>query len=226
MQHRRPTLHAPLFAEDFDQPAVHGVTVLDDAADAPREIPAATQAEIALARDEAYAEGLCSGLAQAAADRAEVSRQMLATIADRLAHAAGEARQVAEDAAHSLARLLLGTLAAVLPATCARHGATEVAALARTLLPALAQEPRVTIRISPHVTEALQAELAQLDAMVASRIVVVPTDAVVPGDVRISWDDGVAMRDTAALWQQVSEVLAPLGLLPAAEPAIRELVHT
>jgi flagellar assembly protein FliH len=172
-----------------------------------------------VARADAYAEGHRNGLAQAAADRAEVTRQMLATIAERLGGAAAEAALVAEESAASVARLLLGTLASVLPALCARHGAAEVAALTRAVLPALTREPRISIRLSPHVVRAVEQELARLDPELHGRIALVPTDAVPPGDVRITWADGAAQRDAAALRQAVAEALAPLDLLGAAERA-------
>jgi flagellar assembly protein FliH len=214
----RPRRPAILFAEDFDAPP--GITVLDDPPEEPEPPPpppppAITEADLAVARADAYAEGHRNGLAQAAADRAEVTRQMLGTIAERLAGAGAEAKRIAEEQADAVARLLLGTLAAVLPATCARHGAAEVAALTRAVLPALVREPRVTIRISPHVVRAVEQELARLDPDLHGRVSLVPTDAVAPGDARIAWQDGAAVRDAAALWREVVGALAPLGLLPS-----------
>jgi hypothetical protein len=46
-------------------------------------------------------------------------------------------------------------------------------------------------------------------------VALVPTDSVPPGDVRITWQDGAAMRDATALWREVAAALAPLDLLPA-----------
>ena len=220
--------HAPgtrraaiLFAEDFDAPspgAALGITVLDDGPEEPPPPPAPppiTEEDLAVARADSYAEGHRNGLAQAAADRAEVTRQMLGMIAQRLDVAHTEAARVAEDSADAVARLLLGTLAVVLPALCVRHGAAEVAALTRAVLPALACEPRVTIRVSPHVVRPVELELARLDPELHGRVSLVPTDAVPPGDVRIVWQDGAAVRDAGALWRSVAEALAPLDLLPA-----------
>lgn len=206
---RRPAI---LFAEDFD--ALPGVTVLDDAEEPETPPPVFTEAEVTAARADAYAEGHRNGLAQAAADRAEVTRQMLGTIADRLDGAGAEAVRVAEESADALARLLLGTLATMLPALCARHGAAEVAALTRAVLPALAREPRVTIRLSPHVVRVVEQELDRLDPDLHARVSLSPTDTVAPGDARIAWQDGAASRDAAALWRKVAETLAPLDLLP------------
>ena len=226
---RRPAI---LFAEDFDAPP--GITVLDEPPEEspppappppppPPPPPSFSEAELAAARAEAYAEGHRSGLAQAAADRAEVTRQMLGTIATRLEASRTEVTRLAEEQGEAVSRLLMGTLARMLPAVCARHGAAEVAALTRAVLPALVREPRVTMRLSPHVVHAVEQELARLDPELHGRVVLVPTDAVAPGDVRITWQDGAAIRDAAALWREVAEALAPLDLLPLADPAAPQL---
>jgi flagellar assembly protein FliH len=213
---RKPAI---LFDEDFDAPpAAAGVIVLDDLPDevAPPP-PAVTAEDVAAARADAYAEGHETGLAQAAADRAEVTRQMLGVIADRLEGARQDAVRVAEEGAQSVARLLMGTLAGMLPTLCARHGAAEVAAVARAVLPALVREPRVTIRVSPHLVRAVEQALAGLDPDLHGRVMLVPTDAVPPGDVRIAWADGAAVRETAALWRSIAEALEPLDLLAPAD---------
>jgi hypothetical protein len=62
----------------------------------------------------------------------------------------------------------------------------------------------------------LEQELASLDPDLRNRILLMPTDAVPPADARIVWEDGAAVRDTAALWRSVVQALAPLGLIEAA----------
>jgi flagellar biosynthesis/type III secretory pathway protein FliH len=207
---RRPAI---LFAEDFDVPV--GVTVLDDPPESAKpKPPPITQADVTAAQEKAYAEGFENGLAQAAADRAEVTSRMLRVIAERLETADAEARSMAEKCAESVARLLLGTLASMLPATCARHGETEVVAAMRAILPALSHEPRIILRVSPHVVDAVSQELEHMGTEMAEKISLTPTDAVPPGDVRVSWEDGEATRDARALWRDIAETLAPLDLFP------------
>lgn len=204
-----------LFAEDFDAPA--GVTVLDEVADERPPPPGFTEADVAAARADAYAEGHQRGLVQAAADRAEVTRQLLAIIAERLREANGEATRAAETAAESVARLLLGVFAALLPALFARHGAGEVAALAKAVLPALRNEVEVTLEVAPPLLREVAHALDGLDPALRERTTLRASEAMAPGDVRILWRDGALVRDGAALWREVAEALAPFGL--AAEPA-------
>lgn len=199
-----------LFAEDFDLQS--GVTVLDPP-DEPEVIaPSFTPEAVETAREAAYADGYSRGLSQAAQDRAEIAGQLLAGIAQSLADAEAAAREAAEASAVAVAELLINSLAALFPTLCARHGAGEVAALARTVLPALDREPRINLRVSPHVLAELEGELDRLDPELRARITVVATDAVAPGDIRIAWQDGAAGRDGAALWAQIATTLAEYGL--------------
>lgn len=199
-----------LFAEDFDLQV--GVTVLDPPAEPEVIAPGITSEAVETAREQAYAEGYSRGLSQAAQDRAEIAGQLLAGIAQSLADAEAAARDAAEVSATAVAELLINSLAALFPTLCARHGAGEVAALARTVLPALDREPRISLRVSPHVLPELEGELARLDPELRARITVIPTDAIAPGDIRIAWQDGAAGRDGATLWAQIAATLAEYGL--------------
>ncbi len=193
-----------------------GITVLDDSSEPEKPVAAPiTPQELEAARENAYAEGLKQGLAQAAADRAEVTRQMLTAIAGHLQEARKEAGRVADESARSLAQLLLGVLATVLPATCAHHGEAETLAVIQAVLPAIVREPQVVVRVSPLVADAVSAELANLDSEVAGSVSLVPTESIPPGDVRISWTDGQAVRDVRDTWKNIADTLTPLDLLAA-----------
>jgi flagellar assembly protein FliH len=202
-----------LFAEDFDQPA--------GPAPAPEPeviAPSFSAADVAAAREAGWAEGYESGRAEAARADAAATRGATEAIAAELAGSREVARMHAEQSAEGVAHVLLDSLASVFPVLCARHGEDEVRAIVRAVLPALAQEPAVTVRANPHAVPGLTRELAELDAELADRVRIVPTDAIGPADVRISWRSGSALRDTAALWQQVAGVLLPAGMLAADAP--------
>lgn len=206
-----------LFAEDFDAPA--GITDLDAAEPETEAAPPVFDAEaVEAAREQGFADGLGRGLAQAAQDRAEISRQLLATLVERLEGADAASRAAAEESALVVARLLLTVLARLFPTLCARHGAGEAVALARAVLPRLQSEAQVTVRVSPHVEAALRAVIDTLEPDQQPRITLVPTDAVAPGDLQVSWNNGRARRDMAAIWNEVAGVLARYGI-DASEPA-------
>jgi flagellar assembly protein FliH len=214
--------HMPLFADDFDLPAEA------EAVPEPQVIPPSfSAADIAAARAEAWAEGHEAGSTEARAGLAADTHGLLDDIARLLREAGTAAADIADRSAESIARLLLDCLAAIVPALCARHGEAELLALIGAIRPALAREPSVTVRLNPRHIPALMRELDRLDPDLSERMQLVPVEAIAPGDLRVSWQDGAAIRDAAALWRQVHDVLEPEGLLTSASvPAtIRETEH-
>jgi flagellar assembly protein FliH len=204
-----------LFAEDFDRPPA--------AAEAAPAEPVYTAGELAAAREVAWQEGREAGLGEAAASDAAALAAAMTAIGEQLAATREAASAEAEGAADGIARLLLDALAASFPVLCARYGDAEVRAIVRSVLPALFQEPAITVRAHPRTAAAIAQELARLDPDIAARVHMTDCDAMPPGDVRIVWRSGTATRDAAALWQQVAAVLAPAGLLRA-DAAILEKV--
>jgi flagellar biosynthesis/type III secretory pathway protein FliH len=204
---------AALFAEDFDLPRRAAMP-------APEVInPTYTAADLAEARAEAWAAGHAAGTTEANGTITATTRSLLEAIAAALHDAKAAANTVAERSVEAIARLLLDSLAKLFPALCERHGETELRALIHIILPALAQEPTITVRLNPMHTPALMRELDRLDPELVERVRLLPVEAIAVGDVRVSWHDGSASRDTAALWLQVRAVLEPAGLLsPASLP--------
>ncbi len=228
----RPSLVGVLYAEDFDDdplaapvsakaPAWRRATDMPAAeAGASRQEPAQGPAEpeaveptfTAAELDAARAEGREAGRVEAERGLAASRAAMVGLLASGLSEVQGSARGVAEAAAEGVARCLLSMMAACLPALCERHGAAELQALARAVLPALVDEPRITVRVHPYMQAAMQAEVAALDIELAERVQLLPTEMVAPGDARISWADGAVVRDAARARRAVEDALAALGL--------------
>jgi len=208
-----------LFAEDFDLPPASFTPTEDDTPDPEPEplVPSYSEDQMEAARDAAYQSGLHDGRTAAYAEIAAETAASLSSIALAFSDARAAAQAVAEKTAAALTRLLLDAFAAALPALCARHGPTEVAAVLRELLPALSREPRTIVRVAPGTLPAAQTELSRLDPDIAGRINVTAQDTLSPGDVRISWHDGEAMRDSGALCARITEILLPLQAAPEAE---------
>ena len=203
----RPTLVGVLYAEDFDDEAKPPVE--HEEPPEPELIePMFTGVELDAARAEAKLAG------RAEAERGIIASrvQLLSLIATSMTEAQDGARAAAEHTAEAVARCMLTALTACLPALCERHGAGELRALARAVLPALTDEPRITVRIHPHMVAVLEEELATLDFEIAERVHLVATDAIAPGDARINWAEGSAVRDAARARSAVHDALAALGL--------------
>ena len=207
-----------LFAEDFDIPVKHGEVEEQKPVE-----PIFTGADVAAIRSQAWQDGYEA--ATAAARTAE--RQAMGQIAGAIVAALGEAKEhaaaLALKAADELARLLLDSMAALLPSLFEQHSETELRRVVALLVPALRQEPSIVVHLNPANTAPIAREIELLDPEFASRVQVVSSPSIAPGGIRVSWRRGQATRDVAALWSQVAEILAPAGLLSFA--AEKEAEH-
>jgi flagellar assembly protein FliH len=208
-----------LFARDFDAP-LDNVIVLDDAEEESPQAepppPPITQAMLDAAVEAARAEGLREGRAEAADAREAARHAMQATLINQLRDAETQLRGAVEEAGGQLAALVLAMLDAGFPALRARHGAAELSRFTRDIVGLLAEEPRIVIRIHPDLRPALDEVLGGLEPERREAILVEAREALPPGDARIAWRHGMAVRDTEALRLRLAETLAPLGLEPAA----------
>jgi flagellar biosynthesis/type III secretory pathway protein FliH len=218
-----------LFAEDFDMAS--GVTVVAETedereADEPEVIaPSFSARDVRAAQDRAYADGLRDGREAAAADQQDAVRAALAMVAERLRSACDDAVRANEAAANDVAATLLAAISVAFPVTCGRAGPREAAAFAGAILPSLRREPRVAVRIHGAAMAAMEAEIHRLDQDLQDRITIAPSAAASPGDVRITWQDAVAVRDEQALWRTVIQALAPLGLFRESDLANASLMQ-
>jgi hypothetical protein len=199
-----------LFDEDFDLPPPSREPEVIEPVYSIGELNAAREAAAKDSRERALAEADASA-------RMMASRALIA-ISDQHEAPRAEAVSIAEQSSEAIARLLMSCFATAFPALCARHGQHELTALLREILPALHREPNITVRISPRISAELATEVHALDAELAKRVRLLPTDALSPGDARIDWENGAATRDAASLWRQIENILAPAGLLNSADP--------
>ena len=208
-----------LYAEDFDDP---DVAPLPEAAPP----PCLTLDELEAARRAACAEAVHAARAEWERSALHDRTQSLVAIASALADARQQADALADAVADGVARTILSMVAGLLPELCIRHGGAEVRALLRHLLPTLAQQPRIAVRVNAAVLDAVRDDLALLDEDLAA-CVVLTAAPLLPGDVRVSWTDGSLVRDQAAIGAAVSAALTELGLLApsAARNDRRSMAH-
>ena len=198
-----------LFAEDFDLPG----QVAPEPAPEPIE-PVFGPAQMEAARVVAFDDGYAAGQAAVLAEDEAGLRRVVKQLATELQTSAEAARQFGEQAAEAIARLLMSSFRRALPALCLAHGEAEARAATNLVLSGLSREPNIVIRVNPHTLPALQAEIAGMDPDLAERVQFLPTDAMATGDLRITWKDGLAVRDSSRIWQEIATILAPNGLLP------------
>ncbi len=207
--HERRRVIGVLYAEDFGaEPEAEDIPPEQDVPEPEVIEPFFTLAELEAAREE----GRVAGQAEAERGVAASRLHVLKRIAASLAEADAEAAAMAEAAASGMARAMLSALATCLPALCEQHGTAEVQALVRIVLPNLAEQPRVTVRVHPQMAPAIAAELAVQDSEFGERVALLPSDTIAPGDARITWENGAALRDAGRAYAAVNESLAALGL--------------
>ena len=205
----RLALFGALYGDDFDAPPV-----AETPEPAEPEPPVVVEPVYsAAALDAARMEGQEAGRIACERGLAATRVHMLGLIAEALGAAQAEAAISAEAFAAMVARTMLSAVAACLPTLCAQHGEAELRAVARALLPSLVDEPRITITVNPVMIPALTEEISLFDAAMLDRVVFLPMAALPPGDLRVGWRDGGAVRDAARVRMEVESVLAKLGLL-------------
>lgn len=215
----RPSLAGVIYAEDFDAPVE--MPAPQPPAPPPEPMISAVEhaAELAAARAAGREEGLEAARGEIATVQGELRLAALQAIADGLGAARGAAARIAQVNAEAVAGTLLATLAAALPALCARHAEAELRAVIEAVLPLLGSEPQVSVRCHPDMVQFLRGEIDQLDPDLASRVTIAPSEQMQAGDIRIGWHDGCAVRDTRAITAAIRAALPPLSDLALTETA-------
>lgn len=212
---RSQSLSGVLYAEDFDAP--EPATAARAAPPSPVPVPAEpvvieptfSLTELQRATERARQEERMAARQQAEQDAAMLRTQALVQLADAVAQSRSEAARIAAEVAEAITQTLLATIAALLPAFSAAHGQAEAAALLRLLLPAMANEPRLTVRAHPALVAGLRQETRAL--LEAGNTVVewIDSETMDPGDIAVRWQDGSMIRDTNALCAEVRALLVP-----------------
>lgn len=167
----------------------------------------AADMEIQQAREQAFAEGLAQGRAEAQMQANAALTHMAGLIAQQASQliAMQEERfvvieQAAAALAATLARRIAGAALAERPMALIEEAARDCIVQARAA-------PHLAVRVSAELvadTEKLFGELAH-DKGYAGRIVVLADEAVGSGDARIEWADGGIVIDREALGAAIDE---------------------
>lgn len=211
-----------LYAEDFDEPDLRPPVPEPEPEPAP---PTFGLAELEAAMATAARDAVHAARAEWEAGAAYARTQSLGRIAASVAAAQDGARLLAEDVAQETVRAILAVLSGLLPHLCRLHGESEVRALLRHLLPQLAQQPRVTVRVHPSVLDGVREELRRMDNDLVSGVTVAALDTLDRGDARVGWTSGTLRRDGNAIVGALRASLTELGLLDAEPAALRPSAH-
>ena len=207
----RSPLSGVLYAEDFDAP--EPVSAPPAAPPVPAEPmviePTFSLTDLQRATERARQEERMAARQQAEQDAAVLRTQALVQLADAVAQSRSEAARIAAEAAEATVQVLLAAVAALLPALSAAHGQAEAAALLRLLLPAMANEPRLTVRAHPALAASLRQETKTLLEAGDTVVEWIGSETMLPGDISVRWQEGFMIRDTNALCAEVHTLLVP-----------------
>ncbi len=180
---------------------------------APEEVaqpaPTFTEDDINLAREAAYEEGRRQGFEEAAVTTERRVQEVLANLAthlDQLDAAQGNANT---EALESAVRIGLAVIRKILPATAEANAFTEVVRVIEDVVDQILDEPRIIVRVSEPLVEAVR---ARLEAVVDShgfegRVVVQADGRLALGDCRVEWTDGGAERDQAHIQNEIDAMI-------------------
>jgi flagellar assembly protein FliH len=217
-----------VFPADFDAPRRPVPEPVPEPAPEPEVIvPSFSAAELEEARRAAFREGQEAGRLAAAKEADAAGAAALATLARDLAPATEAARALQEQAAESVTRLLLGALVALHPSLSRQLAEADLAAMAEALLPALAEQPRLTIHLAPAQAAALRPRLTEMAAHAHfnGRLEVREDATLAEAAALFSWSTGAASRDPDRAREALVAALDAVGLSPTLPTQASQVPH-
>lgn len=187
------------------------------------------QAALEKARQESYAEGHATGLAEARNEVEAFAAKELVAVAQKLERLAkaeeantDQARREAAELALAVGRRLAGALIELHPVAFAEEMIAETLAHMTEAL----RDSKVVIRVSPDLAEPLTAHIAAVTAKVAftGQAIVIGDDTLKTGDCRVEWANGGAERLHEDTERWVEDAVARY-LVALQEPALHPAVE-
>ncbi|MBF0354613.1 MAG: flagellar assembly protein FliH [Alphaproteobacteria bacterium] len=185
--------------------------------------PVFSEEELLQAKEESYAQGREDGLKEAEESRSWQESNALRAISEQLAGLfAAEKRsaEVNQRAAIQVAQAMLRKLA---PSLARKEGLSDIESLMRECMMRLGKEPRVVVRVTEELAEAVRAKVDGLviESGFEGRVVVIGTPGLDVTDCKVEWADGGAERDLTRLIEEVDAVVEKY-LIPEGDDAVSE----
>lgn len=202
-EHGQPLKKFLFDLNSFDEPEVI------DPADL---IPTFSEEQVEAARAEGYAEGKTEGTRLAVQSREQLTANTLRAISESFTMmfaAEYDREKIYEQEA---LRLTLETLRKLFPVLNARFGQDEISAVILSVLQSGSRKAVITIEVSPDDAQSIEDLLAGhwTDKETAPRYRVLAQKDLNPGQCRLSWEDGGAVRDAEALADKIARSLGDL----------------
>jgi len=186
----------------FDREFAADGTVLRDGDKIKRML---TEAEAAVLADEAASAARNSEEAHAAREAAAALQQVAGKLQAMIARLDAESEALRHDAA----RLAVVAARAIAGAALNQYGVETIENCVRDALSDLRAEPRIAIRVAPHLADTLAEriyEIAERDGFDGAVVVRADQEAI-PGDCVIEWRAGTVERTAADIEQRIADAV-------------------
>ena len=174
-----------------------------------RPKPTFTEADIAAARDQGFAAGHSAGAAEAWAKIEGQAAVASAEIAKRIGELGQKQAAAIERSARDAVALAVQVANKLAPAALQRFAATEVEAVLSHCLSDMQTEPRMVLRASEAIVEALRERVNEIAARSGfpGLVVLLPDDTLTGANCRLEWADGGLERDSAATMRKIEQAV-------------------
>lgn len=207
-----------LFDLSFDEPQVlrteveAGPDAASHTSDEDLEPPAPTysEEELAAARAEGFAAGREDALQQAQAGFDRIAAEAGQEIAAQLYALMQSEAQRTGASVTAAVRVAAAIARKVIPALAADGAEREVTRVIEACVPLLLDEPRLVIRTHPDLVDVIRGRIEEIGGRLGfeGRFLVTDDPGLGAGDARVEWSDGGAVRDEAALWAEIDDIIA------------------
>jgi flagellar assembly protein FliH len=181
--------------------------------------PTFSEEELAAARAAAYAEGEQAGHAAAMASIEQHLALAMGEVPRQLADLVDDQRRSDEALAEQTVRIAVTLARKLMPELARRRGLEEIEALLRSCLTDMLDEPRIVVRVSDGLIDAVRDRLQPIadELGYGGALVLLVDPALGPADCRVEWADGGCERIADKLWQDIDAAVARFFDYPVAQ---------
>ena len=183
--------------------------------------PTFSEAELERARCDSLAKGREEAAAEAEASRERRVADLLQTISREFSTLfAAEDLRNAQYEAESV-RLTLATLQRLFPAMNQKYGLSEIQRVIQEVLESQREQATIKIEVEPDYVETIRDHVKRVlkQANISGNCEVTGNQALGPGDCRMSWENGGALRESTAVAEDIER---HMQVILAERPRLRD----
>lgn len=160
----------------------------------------------------AFEQGRVAGRAESEQSVEQATANALANISAAMEKLYAERDDIRADMNKSAVQVALALVQKFLPEMIRRNGLAEIESLIGNTLSDLMNEPRLVVRLSGNMVEALRGCIDELAARCGFQgdVVLLDDPELGPEDCHIEWADGGVERNSERLWQEIEKAAARL----------------